>query len=345
MKSPAGETEKMKTSYSVVATPENVDFKVTEKGGATVVSSNILSVAVSKSDGSLSFSKAGKRLLSEKGSGSFKPFNDAGTPAYTVRQAFSLEKGEAIYGLGNLENGELNQRGQNRRLMPGNIEDGIPVMVSVKGYGIFWDNYSPTTFGDNANETYFESEVGDMIDYYFMAADNMEGVISEMRNLTGEVPMFPLWTYGFWQSRERYKTQDETVGVVKKHRELGVPIDGIIQDWQYWGNNYLWNAMEFMNPDFSNPQKMMDDIHGMNAHAIISIWSSFGPQTKPYRELAEKGLLFNLSTWPQSGIAEQWPPRMDYPSGVKVYNTYSDEARDIYWNNPVSYTHLRAHET
>ena len=103
--------------------------------------------------------------------------------------------------------------------MPGNIEDGIPVMVSVKGYGIFWDNYSPTTFGDNANETYFESEVGDMIDYYFMAADNMEGVISEMRNLTYEVPMFPLWTYGFWQSRERYKTQDETVGVVKKHRE------------------------------------------------------------------------------------------------------------------------------
>ncbi len=333
VKSPAGETEKMKTSYSVVATPENVDFKVTEKGGATVVSSNILSVAVSKSDGSLSFSKAGKRLLSEKGSGSFKPFNDAGTPAYTVRQAFSLEKGEAIYGLGNLENGELNQRGQNRRLMPGNIEDGIPVMVSVKGYGIFWDNYSPTTFGDNANETYFESEVGDMIDYYFMAADNMEGVISEMRNLTGEVPMFPLWTYGFWQSRERYKTQDETVGVVKKHRELGVPIDGIIQDWQYWGNNYLWNAMEFMNPDFSNPQKMMDDIHGMNAHAIISIWSSFGPQTKPYRELAEKGLLFNLSTWPQSGIAEQWPPRMDYPSGVKVYDAYSPEARDIYWNN------------
>lgn len=78
---------------------------------------------------------------------------------------------------------------------------------------------------------------------------------------------------------------------------------------------------------------MMDSIHGMNAHAIISIWSSFGPQTKPYRDLAEKGLLFDISTWPQSGIAEQWPPRMDYPSGVKVYNTYSDEARDIYWNH------------
>ncbi|WP_289860398.1 TIM-barrel domain-containing protein, partial [uncultured Muribaculum sp.] len=74
---------------------------------------------------------------------------------------------------------------------------------------------------------------------------------------------------------------NEILEVVDKHRKLGVPIDGIIQDWQYWGNNYLWNAMEFMNPEFNKPQMMVDSIHNMNAHAIISIWSSFGPQTKP----------------------------------------------------------------
>lgn len=145
--------------------------------------------------------------------------------------------------------------------------------------------------------------------------------------------MFPLWTYGFWQSRERYKSQEELLGVLRKYRELNIPIDGMIQDWQYWGNNYLWNAMEFMNADFARPQEMMDEIHQQNAHLIISIWSSFGPQTKPYRELEEKGLLFNFSTWPQSGISEQWPPRMDYPSGVRVYDAYSPVARDIYWNN------------
>lgn len=121
--------------------------------------------------------------------------------------------------------------------------------------------------------------------------------------------------------------------VVKKHRELGVPLDGIIQDWQYWGNNYLWNAMEFMSPDFNNPEKMMADIHGDNAHVIISIWSSFGPQTKQYHELNEKGLLFDFSTWPESGISHIWPPRKDYPSGVRAYNPYSKEARDIYWKN------------
>jgi len=142
--------------------------------------------------------------------------------------------------------------------------------------------------------------------------------------------MFPLWTFGYWQSKERYKSQNELVGVVQKYRELGVPLDGIIQDWQYWGNNYLWNAMEFLNSEFPNPKKMVDDIHNMNAHMIISIWSSFGPQTKQYREMEPKGMLLNFGTWPQSGL-ETWPPNREYPSGVEPYDPYNPEARNIYW--------------
>lgn len=140
--------------------------------------------------------------------------------------------------------------------------------------------------------------------------------------------MFPLWTYGFWQSRERYKSQKEIVGVVQKYRELGVPLDGIIQDWRYWGSNYLWNAMDFLNEEFSDPKKMMEDIHGMNAHIIISIWSAFGPHTKPYHELDKGNMLFNFRTWPESGL-EKWPPNMDYPSGARVYDAYHPQARDI----------------
>lgn len=87
-----------------------------------------------------------------------------------------------------------------------------------------------------------------------MYGENADGVVAQMRYLTGQVPMFPLWTYGFWQSRERYKSQKEIVGVVQKYRELGVPLDGIIQDWRYWGSNYLWNAMDFLNEEFSDPK-------------------------------------------------------------------------------------------
>ena len=81
--------------------------------------------------------------------------------------------------------------------------------------------------------------------------------------------MFPLWTYGYWQSKERYKSQEEVVDVVRKYRELGIPLDGIIQDWQYWGHNYLWNAMDFQNPTFNNPQKMIEDVH---CELIMAFW-------------------------------------------------------------------------
>jgi len=217
-----------------------------------------------------------------------------------------------------------------KNLIQGNVEDVSPFFQSTKGYGVFWDNYSPTLFTDNEVETSFRSEVGDCVDYYFMYGKDADGVIAQVRSLTGQAPMFPLWTYGYWQSKERYKSQEEVVDVVRKYRELGIPLDGIIQDWQYWGHNYLWNAMDFQNPTFNNPQKMMEDVHAMNAHMAISIWSSFGPMTKPYRELDKKGMLFNFTTWPQSGL-ESWPPNMEYPSGVRVYDAYNPEARDIYW--------------
>lgn len=327
-------TKVEKQSLSVVSTPGNVKFNTRQSGKYITVKSDSITVTIDTASGKISFlSPDGKKLLREGDNVSFTPVDDAGEASFKVRQDFCLDADEPIYGFGNLENGRLSQRGLKRTLMPGNIEDGIPVFVSVKGYGVYWDNYSPTTFVDDKDVSYFESEVGDCVDYYFMYGKNADGVIGEMRRLSGEVPMFPLWTYGFWQSRERYKSQDEIVEVVNKYRALGVPLDGIIQDWQYWGNNYLWNAMEFMNPEFNNAQKMVDDIHANNAKVIISIWSSFGPSTRPYKELDSKNMLFDFSTWPQSGIAEQWPPRMDYPSGVRVYDAYHPEARDIYWNH------------
>ena len=260
----------------------------------------------------------------------FIDFDDAGTKTYQVYQPFILDKEEAIYGLGQLQNGKMIQRNMTKNLIQGNVEDVSPFFQSTKGYGVFWDNYSPTLFTDSEVETSFRSEVGDCVDYYFMYGKDADGVIAQVRSLTGQAPMFPLWTYGYWQSKERYKSQEEVVDVVRKYRELGIPLDGIIQDWQYWGHNYLWNAMDFQNPTFNNPQKMIEDVHAMNAHMAISIWSSFGPMTKPYRELDKKGMLFNFTTWPQSGL-ESWPPNMEYPSGVRVYDAYNPEARDIYW--------------
>lgn len=274
----------------------------------------------------------GNILLNEKDNGfQFTPTMDATEHSFKVSQAFVLDKTEAIYGLGQQQKGKMIQRNLEMYMLQNNTEDFVPFFQSAKGYGVFWDNYSPTTFIDNDKETSFNSEVGNCIDYYFMYGGSADGVIAQMRDLTGQVPMFPLWTYGYWQSKERYKSQNEIVDVVKKYRELGVPLDGIIQDWQYWGDNLHWNAMEFLNPQFPNPKKMIDDIHSMNAHIAISVWASFGPQTKQFKILNEKGMLLNFKTWPLSSI-DAWPPDPKYPSGVKVYDAFNPVARDIYWD-------------
>ena len=329
LKSPAGHKYD-KQGLVVIAKPENV--KVIQKGNT--VSSEVLTVVMDSKTGALTFSAKGKTLLREKGAVTFETRTegpDAGK--YRVTQSFQLDKDEAIYGLGTIQNGKMNRRGEHNLLEQCNLEVFQNVLQSVKGWGIYWDNYSRTQFDDDpVKGMSFSSEVGDCEDYYFMYGGSADGVIAQMRHLSGDVPMFPLWTYGFWQCKERYKSAAEVLSVVAGYCELQVPLDGIIQDWQYWGSNYLWNAMDFLTEEYAHGEQMISDIHKKNAHFMISIWASFGPKTKAYRQLDEKGLLFDFETWPQSGLTG-WPPRMDYPSGVRVYDAFSQEARDIYWQN------------
>ena len=305
-------------SLVVIAKPDQV--AATQKGN-TWASSEL--TVKQDAQGNLTFLTAkGKVLLKEKV-----------CDVTQSRQTFTLDKDEAIYALGTIQNGKMNRRGETKRMEQSNLEDFQNVLQSIKGWGLYWENYSPTLFEDNANGMTFDSEVGKGIDYYFMYGGSADGVIAQMRHLTGDVPMFPLWTYGFWQSKERYKTAAETESIVDQYRTLNVPLDGIIQDWQYWGSNYLWNAMDFLSEDFVNGPQMIKNVHAKHAHFMISIWASFGPQTQQFRELAEKNLLLPFETWPQSGLSHIWPPRKDYPSGVKVYDAFSPEARAIYWKH------------
>ena len=300
----------------VTAKPDDVTVKL---NGKTWQSSEL--TVKQDAQGNLTFlTSKGKVLLREKSC-------DVGG----ARQTFILDKDEAVYGLGTIQNGKMNRRGEKKRMEQSNLEDFQNVLQSIKGWGLYWENYSPTLFEDNAQGMTFDAEAGEGIDYYFMYGGSTDGVIAQMRHLSGDVPMFPMWTFGYWQSKERYKTARETESIVDKYRQLQVPLDGIIQDWQYWGSNYLWNAMDFLAEDFSNGKQMIQNVHQKHAHFMISIWASFGPQTQQFRDLNEKGLLLPIETWPQSGISHIWPPNMKYPSGVKVYDAFSPVARDIYW--------------
>ena len=307
----------------VVTMQPQADVKVSVKDKANEVTatSSALTVVINKANGQVQFLTKGANLLKEKAT-SLQP---------RLAQTYTLDKDEPIYGLAALQDGKLNRRGTERRKMEqSNLEDYQYVIQSLKGWGIYWDNYSRADFIDNQEGMTFSPETGDRIDYYFMYGGSADGVNKLMRQLSGDVPMFPLWTFGYWQCRERYKSSRELLEVVDWHRKNSVPLDGIIQDWQYWGSNYLWNAMDFLNDEFADGERMVQRVHEQNAHLMISIWASFGPHTLQYKELDKAGLLFDFSTWPQSG-SSIWPPKMQYPSGVRVYDAYSQQARDIYW--------------
>ena len=333
-KTPQGKSITRK-SLVVTAQPQEVAVRRGESGSELTLSSDELTVRVNKKTGCISFEgRRVKNLLSEQDYSFEERTSGPDKGACRVTTVFRLAKDEPVYGLGTLQDGRLSHRGKHVDMEQSNLQDFQLVFQSIRGWALYWDNYSRTAFDSPKGGTTMSlsSEVGDGVDYYLMLGGSADGNIAEMRTLSGQVPMFPLWTYGYWQSKERYKSSKELLGVLHHYRQSQVPLDGIIQDWQYWGSNYTWYAMEFLHDDFLDGKKMIDEVHRQGAHFMISIWASFGPMTKQYRELDSLGLLYDFQTWPQSGLSP-WPPRMDYPSGVRVYDAFSPKARDIYWRH------------
>ena len=317
--------KKEKYSMAVIREPQSVKIKKSETNSEISFTTQELIVTIDKNSGSINYSRPSGSLLIKEKSGTtlFQAKEDIGQPTFQVAQTFELEADEDIYGLGQQQRGAWSQRGQEYYLFNNNMHICIPYIYSEKGYGLYWDNYSPTTFKDDSNGMLFDSEVGDCIDYYIFVGDNAEDVISDIRYLTGDAQLCPLWTLGFFQCRERYESQAQLLEMLHKYRDLRVPLDGTIQDWRYWGASLrdpMWNSMRFDNPEFPDPQAMIDEVHANNAHIMVSIWPSFGPATEQYKSLDSINALMDFSTWP-TGI------------GVKPYDPTHPQAGEIYWNH------------
>jgi len=174
------------------------------------------------------------------------------------------------------------------------------------------------------NSLSFASDLGHGVDYYFMAGDNMDGVISNYRQLTGRAPIMPRWAYGFWQSRQRYTNQEEVVGVVREYRRRNLPLDNIVQDWFYWREDD-WGSHQFDPTRFPNPRGMIDEVHRMNARFMISIWPKFYPTTANYRELQQAGAVYtrNIEAGERDWVG---------PGYLNTdYDPYNPRGREIYW--------------
>ena len=181
------------------------------------------------------------------------------------------------------------------------------------------------------------SEYGHALDYYFIGASDMDGVIAGYRALTGRAPIMPRWAYGFWQSRQRYETQAQLLEVLREYRRRGLPLDTIVQDWFYWPEN-SWGSHAFDPARFPDPQAMVDEVHRLNARIMISVWAKFYPTTDHYRELDAIGGIHRRQVEPRAD--EPTDPayiRTMYRDWVgpgyanAFYDPYNARARDIYW--------------
>ena len=168
------------------------------------------------------------------------------------------------------------------------------------------------------------SEMAKDMDYYFIAGENLDQVVSGYRTLTGKASLYPKWVLGFWQSRERYKTQDEIEGTLAEFRKRHIPIDNIVQDWNYWPEDQ-WGSHKFEASRYPNPQQMLDNVHQMHGRFMISVWPKFYVNTDNYKELDAKGWMYIQS--PNDDIHDWVGP--GYTNGF--YDAYDAGARKMFW--------------
>ena len=168
-------------------------------------------------------------------------------------------------------------------------------------------------------------EMQDGIDYYFVYGDSMDDVISGYRTLTGKAPVMPKWAMGYWQSREKYNTQEEVLSTLAEFRRRGIPIDNIVIDWLHWKED-SWGSHEFDRTRFPDPKGMVDTIHDMNARVMVSVWPKFYVTTEHYKEFDKNGWMYKLPV--QDSIRDWVGP--GYLGSF--YDAYDPEARKLFWS-------------
>ena len=294
-------------------------FSISESAEYVTLTTAKLKLVVTKKDSSIIFyDAAGKKLTQE---------NDRRLTSTEVNseKTFHLERftnmwdtQEAFYGLGQHQGGVFNWRGESVDIGQDNTNISIPLLLSSSGYGIFWNNPSRSRFNNRFVHAFFiSSEVADQMDYYFIYGPDFDKIISAYRELTGTVPLFGKWAYGYWQCKNRYDSQAEILSIVKRYRAEHISLDNIVQDW-FW-----WNTMgePVWNKNYPDPQAMVEELHKENVHLMVSVWPFFRPGSPVYDDMAKKG--FFIDRTKVTGF---------HPAGMALYDAFNPEARKYYWN-------------
>ncbi len=230
------------------------------------------------------------------------------TTRYWVR--FRFTQGEALYGLGSHMEDYMNLIGKTIYLTQHNLKATIPVINSTGGYGLLFDvgcamKFETHPTGQDYDGT-MQMEAAREVDYYFIKGERMDDVIRGYRYLTGDVTLMPRYVFGYTQSKERYRSSEDIVNTLREYRRREVPIDMIVQDWNYWPQG--WGYMKMDPRYYPDPKALADSVHALNAKLMVSIWAN--PQNCPEeRDFRQRGYMLEHS----------------------VYDAFNAEARRLYW--------------
>lgn len=280
-----------------------------------------LNVMVTRPDGAIAYSDVDGSQLVQESSRKLTPARVNGEDTYHAESFINIYGShEALYGLGQHQAGVWNYRGESVDISQDNTNIAVPLLVSSRGYGIFWNNASHSRFNNRfANYLYISSEVADVIDYYFIYGPDLDKIVAGYRELTGQAPLYGKWAYGFWQCKNRYRSQEEILGVARKYRKLHLPVDNIVQDWFWWNHK----GEHVFNKNYPDPKGMVDELHKENFHLMISVWPFFEPGTAVYDDMDKHG-------WFVDKLKYAKPPY--HTAGMAVYDATSPDARKYYWN-------------
>ena len=329
-------------SMGIVATPTKVAWTLNEMTDYYSLSTNALELQISKATAAITYYDSSCNLLLKEAYydskvldafPSYKTVLDDKTEVSQIQTAdgiketivnaqkiydqdlyhgrLSLEwqEDEALYGLGQHEEGHLNLRGHRQYVHQANKKIAMPFLISTKGYGLLLDTYSPLIFSDNSFGSYLYTEAVTSLDYYFVHGGSLDATIAGYRHLTGQATMLPKWAFGYMQSYERYETGQELKAIIREYREREIPIDSIVLDWQSWEADH-WGQKTFDTSRFDKPSALIHDLHEQNVAFMISIWPNMHKCTPNHQAMLEQGLLLQRSD---------------------LYNAFNKEARDCYW--------------
>lgn len=282
---------------------------------SAVLDTGIIKVVIWMDSGSIQFNdEQDQRLLKETHNVPrwYNPVLVNGESLFRVTDSFSLPASEGIYGLGQHQNGVFNYRGAVVELAQVNTDVAVPLLVSTKGYGLFWNSAAKSYFDNRfPSEMRISAEAGHSIDYYFIYGPEFDQIIHQYRSMTGHVPLFPEWAYGFFQSKDRYKSAAELLNIANEYRSRHVPLDVIVQDWYWWVHK---GDPQFRADAYPDVARTLQTLHREHAHAMLSVWPLFDRESKNYREMLARGFII---------------------PGTLDYDATDPTAGDFYWKNLV----------